>query len=316
MAASSSSPSIQANPDYSHFDFMSLMDPMSYPLLLASSYHLDFMSKSKLNNYKNDGLTFTMPPPQNLSLSSSSYISLFDKTRQITSLGMNPISQMDDDFFSKNFELNIPSIHSSIPAITPTYSLTNINNVNCNIVSVSGGSYMTSMDASSSGFSLNDIGLKSQVDTFKDLNMRNDDSYSWLEIPPNGPPKELEEFWDDSYTKPPSPSSGTIFKSINNLQSEVLCSHVILPNGNDMTFMDDFNSGILPNEFVLDTDVTSQNNDFEGVNTMINDNWCNWSWLDFPPIGPPNHLNQYSNNAIIPVEQGQDWSLGSIPNFN
>ncbi|CAH1425772.1 unnamed protein product [Lactuca virosa] len=267
-ASSSSSSSVQANPDCIHFDFMSLMDPISYPLLLASSYHLYFMSESKLNNYKNDGITFTMSPPQNLSLSSSPYIHLFDKTRKITSLGMNPISQMDDAFFSKIFELDIPSIHSFVPSITPTFSSTHMNNVNCNIVSVPDGGYMTSMDASSSGFSLIDMGLKSQADILKDLNMMNNDSCSWLEIPPNGPPKELEEFWDDSYTKPPDPSTGTIFESIDNLQSEVQCSHLSLPNGNDMTFMDDFTSGFLPN----DMEVISQNNDIEGVNMMINDN--------------------------------------------
>ncbi|XP_023745205.1 transcription factor MYB120 [Lactuca sativa] len=306
MAASSLSSLVQANPDYNHFDFMSLMDPMSYPFLLNSSYHLDFMPYSNLDNYKNDGLTFTMPPPQNLSLSSSPYMPLFDKTRQITSLGMNPISQMDEAFSSKNFELYIPSIRSSVPSITPTYSSTNMNNVNCDTVSVPNGSYMTSMDASSSRFSLIDMGLKSQAKFFKDLNMMNNDSCSWLEIPPNRPPKELEEFLDDSYTKPPNPSTGIIFESIDNLQSEVLCSYVSLPNGNDMTFMDDFNSGFLPN----DMEVKSKNNDFEGVNMMINDNWCNWSWLDFPPIGPPNHLNQDNNDAINPMEQSQDWSPG------
>ncbi|XP_024979116.1 uncharacterized protein LOC112516334 [Cynara cardunculus var. scolymus] len=72
-------------------------------------------------------------------------------------------------------------------------SMMNVPDNTVNLDSVLGSSHngKTHVDDSSSGFSSIDVGVTSQAHVFEDLNMMDDDFFSWIDFQPTGPPQEL-----------------------------------------------------------------------------------------------------------------------------
>ncbi|KAI3525272.1 hypothetical protein L1887_03948 [Cichorium endivia] len=119
---SSSSSSIQENLNFSSINSMNLIDPLSYPLLIASLYPPINMSQFNIDRDNNGGVPLSTPPCQNQNLLNSPYTYISHQS-QLAPSCMNTV-KIDDAFLS---EIEIPSIQSCFQVLTPTSSSTNVN---------------------------------------------------------------------------------------------------------------------------------------------------------------------------------------------